>query len=864
MQKLKTNYNLISCSIFKKHRLFLFGWVIISVVLISLFYSIRGVTLYTSPAKLPNNKYGSGTLVTLQAGQLHQYNLKNPNKFTYFLSFLGHQPYFNQAIPVDYKLRIQQIQITSQLGQTLFLVNTGLQTRINDMLSIGKYKFVTLQINQGGGITHDELSLNARQNFFIVTSLLILALLANTLLTIIALIVMFLLKEPLSIPTVIRDKNIQYPFYRPDIDGLRALAVSLVILFHINSSLMPGGFVGVDVFFVISGFLITGITYKSIENGSFRFKLFYARRIRRILPLMYTMLAATFIVGIFLFNSDELLKLAEAVKANVFYQYNFYILNHGKGYFDISSLQQPLLHTWSLAVEEQFYFIMPLLLVLLYKLSRNKLVLCLGITVITILSMGFSVYASHYLPQIAYYMLPSRAYELCLGALLAISLGYIQLIYNSSQYRIIFNKFIASIISISGLLLIMLASLLLNESDKFPGWYGLLPTLGTVLFILGGSLYNNNILARIFSHKYFVGVGLMSYSLYLWHWPILAYYRYENPQLQNKIGLQAALALILIILCVAVITYKYIEKPIKNTKLVYKTMVVRYQLIPAIIIVVGATYCTVLISNGGRIIKQTQWEIQENIFYPYGFCHGETHGKTCIFGQDNTKATHIAMYGDSHAGALTIFFDRLGKHNNFSLFMRSQSTCPPLLLNISSWPTADPLCIEERQIFKDTLSRYKTIVLVGKWSEYIDKPNSAHLSFITEFDKTLSYLYQQHKNVVVIGDVPIYPPGTIELIQRGEYLHDAISWVPSAKNVNLTVVNSRDNQIIERICLKYPNVHYFDMQTNIADKLSTYPYLGGYLLYYDSDHLNAYGSELLEQFFARQSSYDQLVEFLTR
>lgn len=323
--------------------------------------------------------------------------------------------------------------------------------------------------------------------------------------------------------------------YRPAIDGLRAIAVLSVFVFHLNRLWLPGGFVGVDIFFVISGYLITSIILKDCEKGVFCFQKFYQRRIARLFPAFFTVGFATLLGASFIYSPQDYASAGASLVAASLSLANMKFMLQGN-YFEISPDAQPFLHYWSLSVEEQFYLFFPLLFLVLFKYARTHLVL-----VLSILGFGSLIACLTFTmakPVWAFYLLPTRAWELCAGSLLAV-MGAHLTCKSSSSHR--------AWLSALGLPLVGISFFVINEGPHFPGWQAILPVAGTVALLLPPSAANGCV-ERWLSNPQLVGIGRMSYSLYLWHWPVFSlvdYQMYLAPEplrLLLKIGLSFFLA----------------------------------------------------------------------------------------------------------------------------------------------------------------------------------------------------------------------------------------------------------------------------------------------------------------------------------
>ncbi len=337
-----------------------------------------------------------------------------------------------------------------------------------------------------------------------------------------------------------------HPKYRPDIDGLRAIAVFAVIGFHAFPQKVAGGFVGVDVFFVISGFLISTIIFSDLERETFSIAEFYNRRIRRIFPALILVMAASLAFGWFVLVPDEYLHLGKHLISSALFIQNF-ILWKESGYFDTGAQEKPLLHLWSLAIEEQFYIFWPLLLVWGWK--RRLSILTITVTV-AVLSFSANILATYIDSSADYYLPVTRFWELMIGGILA----YISL------HRPDLLRHYKNLQGLVGITLIGLSIFLINDKQSFPGWWALLPVLGTAIIISAGpAAYTNK---KLLSNKLLVWAGLISYPLYLWHWPLLSFGYIINPSLSRF----DKILLIVSAIIAAILTYRFIELPLRTKR----------------------------------------------------------------------------------------------------------------------------------------------------------------------------------------------------------------------------------------------------------------------------------------------------------
>jgi peptidoglycan/LPS O-acetylase OafA/YrhL len=365
--------------------------------------------------------------------------------------------------------------------------------------------------------------------------------------------------------------------YRADIDGLRAVAVLLVVGFHAFRSSVPGGFVGVDIFFVISGFLITNIILDAQEKSAFSFHQFYMRRIRRIFPALIIVLTFTFLVSWYLILPEKMISLGRNLFGGAFFLSNIVLLNE-TGYFDIAANEKPLLHLWSLGVEEQFYIFWPLVAWLIFRGRHRRRHLLGAACILTLGSCALNIILSYLYTAAAFYLPITRIWEILTGAVLAI-LPSERVSFTSLRLRNILQPRLPALgryfdkvgvlsdatefRSLVGVGLIFISVAVFTRDDVFPGWRALLPVLGTVLLISGQHSWTN----RALSHPAFVYVGLVSYPFYLWHWPLLCFARSNLPKSQLLV-----VGVVVLSFALACGTYHFIEKPLRAGKPQAKTI----------------------------------------------------------------------------------------------------------------------------------------------------------------------------------------------------------------------------------------------------------------------------------------------------
>ena len=431
--------------------------------------------------------------------------------------------------------------------------------------------------------------------------------------------------------------------YRPEIDGLRAIAVGAVILYHAQITILghqpfKGGFIGVDIFFVISGYLITSIILKElVTTGSFSFKHFYERRIRRILPaLLFVMLVSLPFAWMYLLPSS-FVDFSKSILYSLGFSSNFYFHYSGQQYGAESGLLKPFLHTWSLSVEEQFYILFPIVLLITFKYFRKYIVhiLILGFVV----SLGLADWSSRNHPSFNFYVLPTRGWELLAGSILA----YFE-ITNVKRSE---NKTLNLILPTIGLLLIGHSILFFNDEMFHPSFYTLSPIIGVCLIIWFSN--KNELITKILSTKLFVGIGLISYSLYLWHYPIFALAR----KIQFFDGSISKILIIgVTIIVISIISFYFIEQPVRNKKNKFKFFISLILISISILVIVNFN----IVQKDGykdRLPEILQKNLSERTWYLLKNLNGENcfdNVQGCNFNTYSDKKIYII--GDSIIGSL--------------------------------------------------------------------------------------------------------------------------------------------------------------------------------------------------------------------
>lgn len=491
--------------------------------------------------------------------------------------------------------------------------------------------------------------------------------------------------------------------YRAEIDGLRAISVLGVIFYHANLG-FPGGYIGVDVFFVISGFLISGIIMKEIDEKSFTLQSFWIRRIRRILPAVTFLVFTVFVLGILILDPISLESLGKSAVAQALMLANVFFMKSA-GYFSEAAELKPLLHTWSLAVEEQFYIFFPLILILLARFKQR--VLPATLFILFTLSFFLSVFALMKYPSATFYLLPTRAWELLAGSLLAILITKIR----------ITGRF-AELLSIVGIALILLPMFAYSVDTTFPGIAALPPVLGAVLFILSNSWNNNTVVGRLLSTKLIVFIGMISYSLYLWHWPLLSFAHHVFIEL-TMIHIFFILFFIFIF---ATLSWKYIETPFRNkNRLKTKTSVFVFGGILSVsIMMIGFTLFK-LDGISSRFSSDTLLVMKDVHWSGSKYIGDNTSSVSKIYlGNSKQVQTDFVLWGDSHGMVVSQLIDDISNDLNISGIALLSPGRPPVT---ELWNPLKGSHIKEEttKINKERLNwiidnDVKNIILVARWN----------------------------------------------------------------------------------------------------------------------------------------------------
>ena len=642
--------------------------------------------------------------------------------------------------------------------------------------------------------------------------------------------------------------------YRPDIDGLRAVAVIAVILFHLNANWLPGGFLGVDIFFVISGYLIGGILYRELSTGTFSLKRFYLRRMRRILPAFFAVVIFTLIVGAQLMvpGSDEWNTARSSAKWSVFFGGNFFsALN--TDYFAPTVEVQPLNHLWSLAVEEQFYFIYPLILWAIMGIIKrilpsasSSLTRCVNVVLtalaIASFALAFLPISLHGTALVPYYLPHLRFGELLIGAILAVAVAQGNLQPSAKT-----ATFVGSLS-----ILVLIACLVLpfpNTTPWFPGFAAALPCIASAGIIYAGA--RPYWFASALSHRAVVFVGKISYSLYLWHWPLLAFAHYAlGRELSNTV--LAAAALLIVLLSLA--SYYLIEQPLRHLQWSFGRTGLVYYLLPTLL-VAG------LYMQGRTTPDEMRPYVQRGSLNV-----GELNFAYKTIG-DSLAENNILIIGNSYTIQLHDFFDKVAKHEGWKATFSGVSAHFPnfttKVQSISAQDYARELLhvgqkgeekkeldlLRTRRIARE-LNQYNTVIISLNWwhEEFLEKA-------LQRVEKNIARFQKEGKQVILVHSCYTYNTYRVaetyhKVMGKGNGLAYVLP-TPILQNENYTKALNNFQKVKQTISTRYPQVRWVDLTQFLPSDLM----VDGKTVLCNGTHINIYGANYLADRFIESGQH---------
>ena len=621
--------------------------------------------------------------------------------------------------------------------------------------------------------------------------------------------------------------------YRADIDGLRAVSVAAVVLFHAFPDAVPGGFAGVDVFFVVSGFLISHLLWAGFDGGTLTLSRFYERRIRRILPATAVVCAATTACSLYFLAPGSFTYFSASLMATWLFTSNIFFSMLSSDYFTQLASERPLLHTWSLGVEEQFYFVFPLLLLAVrrWRLAPKATMGALFLVFLALSQWGTGTSNAYYLPQF-------RAHELLAGSL----------VFFLGRGERTASLHHATAWSVAGALLVLGSFAALGDDASYPGLHSLAPTVGAAVLVWAGA--SRNSVAAVLGSRPLVRMGQLSFSLYLWHWPMLVFMKMRGIALSPPVFVAFLAALFL----VSWLSWRFVEMPLRRQEPIGLPKVAGYwYALPALAFVgLGiASFATQGFSQrfSGELGElMSSYSSERDLARRCSVRQGEramidvAHlGTDCAFGDVSQPAASVILYGDSHANHFKPFVDALARDAGLKAVYSVMGSCAPVTNAERAHDGIAGLeCARRNRSVEEQAGRYRFVVLSGVWRPGADP---------AQWEDAL---LRTARNVVAQGAVPIVfkdsPWSTIDRSQC--VLKRARGWLPAATDCEIPrseveLAGAAADRAIERVGQLVPVMRIVDPKLVMCDAARCRTSQGNTAFYRDSNHLNAQASEML-------------------
>ena len=647
------------------------------------------------------------------------------------------------------------------------------------------------------------------------------------------------------------------PHYFPEIDGIRAIAVLMVMFCHARLLGFTGGFVGVDLFFVISGYVVTLGISRQQEAGQFTLSNFYARRLRRLLPALYTVALATLAFCLLFSFPENTFKLIKNLGFLILFSSNIY-LSRQTGYFDLESTKQPLLHTWSLSVEEQFYFLLPLCLVFLRRFQpRTRAIALCGAL---LLALAYSVMHTAKVGPGGYYFLPARLFEFLCGVVLALAIGRLAAL----------PRYIADLLLVLGIAAVGYCSLRYGPQTLMPGTNAILPCLAAVLLIVGGRYAG--VLRPVLSNRPLRYLGRISYPLYLWHWPLI--FACNRLGFGDTAGMCLALGLSAVL---AALTHRWIEQPWRARSERPRRTWMCLWLLPFLFVL--GLY---------MLAKKTD---QLSVFYPQAYradyvdagqsvfdhpradrCWNKvpvSPAAECMLGAPDAP-TKAVLWGDSHAYHQIGFVDAIGKARNIAIHDMAYTMCAPV--GNSPERAGDPgyqrhaeeCRAHDVEVMKHILAdrEIKLVFMSAVWDIYGGGPDGTSPGlhgyragqFEAELAATIAQLNAAGKRVIMLDDIPILPEGLDNCASDRLYLRGMAKRDCSYSRSIAEQNHQEAAQLLSRIIQARPGTAVISTYDVLCDQTRCHSEIDGVPLYKHDDrgHLSAGGSRIFYQLYMRK------------
>ncbi len=656
--------------------------------------------------------------------------------------------------------------------------------------------------------------------------------------------------------------------YRPEIDGLRAIAVLSVVLYHFGLPWLQGGFVGVDVFFVISGYLIGGILWREYwDSGTLNLWRFYIRRFKRLAPTFFVMALVTTLVAWALMLPFEFREYGKTLIASVVYLSNVYFYR-GAGYFDSASDEKPLLHTWSLSVEEQFYVFLPLVFLLL---ARRGALIVPVLAALGLLSLAASAMLNSSMPVAAFYLFPFRAWELLSGVLLAIWMQRRGAAGTGSMP-----------LSWLGLLFVFAGLVSIQPGPGFPGVQALLPVVGTLLILANGT--SRSAVNDLLRHPVPVFFGLISYSLYLWHWPVLVLSLYLRGQYANPVEPVVWIALSV---ALAWLSWCFVEQPVRRGSLGGATVLGGAAAASCVLLALGAlVYLRDGLPNRFGPAARVQIAAAGDFLQDWSRCEIAGQGplsglEVCPIGPDGTP--QVLVWGDSHVRAFREGLDQSAWAAGTPGIILWRAGCPPVFgirkVENAATPAQDTACTQANLQIKQAfgaLPDLRRVLLIARWTYYASgtgagldlgntialypttgplDPEQAQSDLLAQAVRdTVQHLHQHFHQVDVLRQVPEIPEYDSRLAAR-EAAHAGWPLAAQVQTVATTPLADLDQRVATaeapfRALAAEGRLRWIDSWGPICSETDCVAVQDGHGFYFDNNHVTNTGARALSGLFA--------------
>jgi peptidoglycan/LPS O-acetylase OafA/YrhL len=658
--------------------------------------------------------------------------------------------------------------------------------------------------------------------------------------------------------------------YRPDIDGLRAVAILSVLVFHAFPDFLPGGFIGVDIFFVISGYLISDIIVRRLESGTFNFGEFYAHRVRRIFPSLIVVLGTTLILGFISLPPSQLERLGNHTVASAGFFEN-YVLLWESGYFDVSSDLKPLKHIWSLAIEEQFYLIYPLFLWMTWKRGSRP---AIGFMVLLgFLSFGMNILGVTEGPIKTFLNLPTRFWEFLGGA----ALSYARLFNKNEMWGTRVRALVANhcpmaarkiarpVLSWVGVLVLCISAMLMHQTLLYPGWWALVVVLGAFAVLAAGpNIWINRV---VLGNRFMVFIGLISYPLYLWHWPLLTFARILD---SGTLSLESRLFVLLLSMLLAILTNSLVEKPIRSGR--GASWPLTFMLSVTLFLIGSLGYVAAY-----RAKLQIQAQAESSDAFNWGWISPDPactkaypafSRSFCSLSNPIKKPT-VMLLGDSHSNHLYPGLVTALKSTEEVVLNLGIGNCPPFSGLASFEKGVKDVCfdtVKEALRVATTSNNVKTIILSSRGPLYltggdfreggerisnrqlslIDSPQVTDFRMVYEIAmrQTLSDLIKSKKEVIFVLDTPelgFDPESCVN--RRIVWFTKSVRELCAVSRKEFDHRNREYRETVAKVLIDFPRVKVFDASEPLCDSSWCWAMKDGQMFYRDTNHLSVIGSE---------------------